>query len=461
MKSLVDANFNMWEEVGRFDMSGSTATNVDDGFTVVAVGDLLYARPVTKGYYPGLSEVLRIFEGADVIFGNLETNILHVRSKGYPEAEYGGAYCISAPELGADLKTMGFNLVSRANNHTLDWGVEGMRDTSRALDEQGIVHAGAGENHSSAGAARFLETRRGRVALVSFCSTFEPMARAGRPAGEAPGRPGLNPLRLTKRIIVPQAMLKNLRKVREILPWYAPAPEGSSCVAIDTVVFKAGDESGFSFEPNPRDVSDILRSVRSGKQFADFCVATNHGHEPGEFSEEPADYEQAFARSAIDAGADAYIVHGPHILRGIEIYRGRPIFYSLGNFFCQDLRTPVGADMFDVYGKDPQIHTDAEVTIDEVGKGYPTPEGFVGSQSDSVYYESIVTVSRFERNELAEIRLYPIELRRTQRFANRGVPRLAPAVQGRTILETLQRLSAPYGTQINIEDGVGVIRLPS
>lgn len=117
--------------------------------------------------------------------------------------------------------------------------------------------------------------------------------------------------------------------------------------------------------------------------------------------------------------------------------------------------------MFDVYGKDPQIHTDAEVTIDEVGKGYPTPEGFVGSQSDSVYYESIVTVSRFERNELAELRLYPIELRRTQRFANRGVPRLAPAGQGRTILETLQRLSAPYGTQINIEDGVGVIRLPS
>lgn len=81
-------------------------------------------------------------------------------------------------------------MVSRANNHTLDWGVEGMRETSRALNENGITHAGAGENLAEAGAARFLETARGRVALVSFATTFETMARACDPAGEAPGRPG-------------------------------------------------------------------------------------------------------------------------------------------------------------------------------------------------------------------------------------------------------------------------------
>lgn len=123
----------------------------------------------------------------------------------------------------------------------------------------------------------------------------------------------------------------------------------------------------------------------------------------------------------IDAGADAYIVHGPHQFRGIEIYKGRPIFYSVGNFIMDDIRTPVGADMFAAYGKDPRTHTDAEVTLAEMAEGYETDAGF----SDPIFYESAIAVSRFENNQLAETRLYPIELGHSKRFANRGVPQLA------------------------------------
>ncbi|WP_246135935.1 CapA family protein [Mesorhizobium intechi] len=447
------------QEDDGFDTIGSTSTNVEDGFTMAAVGDLLYARPVTKGYYPGLSDVLKTFQGADVTFGNLETNILDFQSKGCPQAEYGGAYCISSPELGADLKAMGFNMLSRANNHTLDWGVEGMRETSRALEQNGIVHAGAGETLAQAGAPRFLETPRGRVAMVSFATTFMPMARACDPAGEAPGRPGLNSLRLTKSIEVPREMLESLRRIKHALPGYRSATETSDRVVLEEVIYRAGDKVGYNFEPQPRDIVDILRNVRQGKQMSDFCIATNHGHEPGEWCQEPLEYEQSFARRLIDAGADAYIVHGPHILRGIEIYKGRPIFYSLGNFFCQDLRTPAGADMFDLFGKDPRINTDAEVTIDHLANGFPTAEGRLGPQSGAIFYESVVAISRFEHNQLAELRLYPIELRRSQRFANRGVPRLAPTPQARAILERLQKLSMPFGTQIEIENEFGVVRL--
>ncbi|MER9629554.1 CapA family protein [Mesorhizobium sp. M0296] len=442
---------------GGFDAVGSIDTNVADGFTMAAVGDLLYAGPVTKGYHPGFADVLRIFDGVDVQFGNLETNILDVQSKGCPQAEYGGAYLIGVPELGADLKAMGFNMVSRANNHTLDWGVEGMRETTRALDENGIVHAGAGENLAQAGAARYLETPRGRVAMVSFATTFMPMARACDPAGEAPGRPGLNSLRLAKSIVVPPEMLEQLRQVRELLPWYVPAPKDASRVVIGEVVFKSGEIAGYSFEPSSRDVDNILRNLRRGKQFADFCMATNHGHEPGEFTDQPPDYEQTFARKTIDAGADAYINHGPHHVRGIEIYKGRPIFYGLGNFFNQDLRTPIGADMFDAHGKDPRFNTDADVTAHEMAVGYPIQEGFI-SLSAPLYYESVISVSRYEKNQLAELRLYPIELRRTQRLANRGVPRLASAPQAKAILERLQKLSKPFGTKVEIENEVGVIR---
>ncbi|MBM2715730.1 CapA family protein [Mesorhizobium caraganae] len=442
-----------------FDAIGSIATNVQDGFTMAAVGDILYARPVAHGYNPGLADVLRIFEDADVTFGNLETIILDRPSKGCPQAEHGGSYCISDPEVGPDLKAMGFNMVSRANNQTLDWGVEGMRETTRALDNIGIVHSGAGENLAEAGAARFLETRRGRVALVSSASTFPPMARACDPAGQAPGRPGLNPLRLTESIIVPREKFELLRELREALPGYKLAERDLSRVVLGGAIYKAGDKPGYSFEANLRDVANILRNVREGKQFSDFCIATNHGHEPGNWSQEPADYEQSFARSVIDAGADAYVVHGPHLLRGIEIYKGRPIFYSLGNFLAEDLRAPVGADIYEVYGKDPRIDTNAEVTVYEMANGFPTAEGLVGSYSDAIYYESVVTVSRFEQNKLADLRLFPIELRRSDRFANRGVPRLAAPQQADAILKRLQKLSAPFHTQIDIENGVGRIRI--
>lgn len=439
---------------GGYDLIGSTATSVVDGFTLVAVGDLIVTRALTKGHHPGLSEVLEVLRNADVTFGNMETNILDIRSfDGSPQAEHGGAYHVSLPELGPDLKAMGFNLVSYANNHTFEWGVEGMRETCRALNQNGIVYAGVGENLAQASAARFLETSRGRVALVSFASTFTPMSRACDPAGEAPGRPGLNPLRLEESIVVPAAMLENLRQVRDALPNYRSGHDDPNRLTLAGATYKAGDQAGYSYQPNPSDVADILRNARQGKQFADFCIVTNHGHEPGNWSQQPPDHEQSLAHQMIDAGADAYIVHGPHQLRGIEIYKGRPILYSVGNFIMDDLRTPVGADMFAAYGKDPRTNTDAEVTLAEMAQGYETDPGF----SDPVFYESIVAVSRFQDNRLAELRLYPIELGHARRFANRGVPRLAVGQQASRILERLRTLSKPFGTEIAIEDGIGII----
>ncbi|RWI65633.1 CapA family protein [Mesorhizobium sp.] len=458
-----DYNSHPARRADGYDTDGSIETNVADGFTMVAVGDLILSRALMTGAHPGFGAIVEVLRDAQVTFGNMETLIFDIRSfKGSPEAEHGGAYHISLPELGPDLKAMGFNMVGRANNHTLDWGLEGMRETSRVLEESGIVHAGVGENLAQAGAARFLETARGRVALVSFATTFAPMSRACDPADEAPGRPGLNAVRLAQSVVVPQEMLESLRRIRDVLPGNKAGGKDPSQVVLRGGTYKAGEKPDYSYEPNPRDVANILRNVRRGKQFSDFCIVTNHGHEPDwseEVSQKPADYEQPFAHRLIDAGADAYIGHGPHLLRGIEIYRGRPIFYSLGNFFFDDLRTPAGADMFAVYGKDPRIDTDAEVTADEQARGYPGPDGLMGALSAPIFYESVIAVSRFKQNQLAELRLYPIELGFSKRFANRGVPQHAPTSQAEAILERLQNLSKPFGTEIAIENDVGVIRL--
>ena len=296
---------------------------------------------------------------------------------------------------------------------------------------------------------------------MSSASTFTPLSRAADPAGEAPGRPGVNPLRLARSIVVSPEMLESLREIRDALPGPSrdcedpalPSPrrvrEDPNQVVLAGTTYTTGDKVGYSFEADADDVANILRNVRRGKQFADFCIATNHGHEPGNWSQEPPDYEQSFAHRVIDAGADAFVVHGPHQLRGIEVYKGRPIFHSLGNFIMDDLRTPVGADMFAAHGKDPRADTDAEVTTAEMTKAF----------SDQVFYESVVTVSRFEQNQLTEVRLYPIELDYSKRFANRGIPRLVAGPHATKILGRLQRLSEPFGTQINIVNDVGVISL--
>ncbi|WP_221996036.1 hypothetical protein [Rhizobium leguminosarum] len=99
-------------------------------------------------------------------------------------------------------------------------------------------------------------------------------------------------------------------------------------------------------------------------------------------------------------------------------------------------------------------HTDGEVTLSEMSRGYSTDLGF----DDPIFYESVIAKSLYNENRLAEIHLFPIDLGHSKRFANRGVPSLADPVKASLILERLQKLSEPFGTKIAIKDGVGIVR---
>ena len=125
--------------------------------------------------------------------------------------------------------------------------------------------------------------------------------------------------------------------------------------------YKAADHRGFSYTIDPVDEREVLKSIRAAKQLSDFVIVTIHAHEPGNWSQEPADFLPRLAHAAIDAGADEFIGHGPHQIRGIEIYNGKPIFYSLGNFIFQlDLLEPVANDLYEQYKMDASTATDAE-----------------------------------------------------------------------------------------------------
>ncbi|MET8979462.1 CapA family protein [Streptomyces sp. NPDC004539] len=439
---------------------------VRDGFTLAAVGDLVLddaLAPLLEARSPDLLALLR---SADVTFGNFESTAVDLAGfGGWPEAESGGSWLISTARVPADLRRIGFDLVARANNHTTDWGVAGMRSTDRLLTEAGIVHAGTGETLADARAPRFLTTPAGRVSLVSAASRFEAMSRAADPLGRVPGRPGVNALRTTRHVAVPAARLRELALVRDGLP---PGSVRASVLAADdrdgTVTLfgtrytaKSGpephtDDVEFRFTVHEGDRREILRSVRQAKQTSDFTIATMHTHEPGNYSRQPPDFFPEFAREAVDNGADAFIGHGPHQLRGIEIYQGRPIFHSLGNFFfMENTQQPLTPGAFD---KDPTQPGETEAEFLERKRVH----GVFGEQ---LWYESVVAVSRHAADgTLLALDLHPVELHWSgPRDADRGIPRLASGPDANRILHRLRELSAPFGTEITVEEGVGHIRL--
>lgn len=442
---------------------------VADGFTLAAVGDLIYSEPLAGLADESFQAVVRVLRGADASFGNLENTLIDLgHFAGYPQAESGGAHLIGSPALAKDMRAMGFSLVSRANNHATDWGVEGMRATDEFADAAGLVHAGTGYNRSAARAAHYLQTSKGRVALVSMATIGggtpligPPMSVSADPVGRAPGRPGLNALRLTPFYVVPPDIMQALHKLHDAQPKAALEFEAQDNRALGItekqnelslfgVNYRLGSdkEIGYAYEMNERDLRDILKSIRQGKQDSDFLVATIHAHEPLNWSEEPPDFLPKLAHAAIDAGADVFIGHGPHRLKGIEIYNGKPIFYSLGNFFFQQaIQEPAPADVYEALRKEPADVTEHELQSRILERWFKA----------DVWYQSVAAVSRFEHGEVVEVRLYPVDLGLDAGRVNQGIPRQASPMVAKAVLEDLQRLSKPFGTAIEIENGVGVI----
>jgi poly-gamma-glutamate synthesis protein (capsule biosynthesis protein) len=424
---------------------------VADGFTLATVGDMIYLRPMLATIEARSPTMLKLLREADVTFGNFETNILDLATfKGSPQAESGGTWMFGATGVPADVKAMGVDIVGMANNHTTDWGVEGMAETARRLDEVGIIHAGADRNLAAARGPRYFDAAKGRVGLVSASTSFPPMSRAADPIGEVPGRAGMNAIRTVRTVLLPADRMAALADVAAA----AGGRNGSKgdIVELTGIRYRASTDGkpGLSYTVNPADLAANMRSVRQASENGNFTIFSLHNHEPGNESQQPGDFAPGLAHAAIDAGADMVVGHGPHQLRGIEIYKGKPIFYSLGNFaMMNNSLDEVPRDMYDQYEVEP-------------GAAVTTP-GLLAARNakdfaNPLFFESAIAVSRYAGGAVAEIRLYPIDLGKTAKGAAQGVPAPADAATSRQILTRLQALSAPFGTTIAIEGNVGVIQ---
>ena len=430
-------------------LAGQQFEDARGDMTFALTGDAIITRDLSPYREPEYLAMRELIRGATAAFTNLESLFHDYEDDVIPAAESGGTYMRAEPELARELAWMGFDLGSMANNHSLDFGVGGARRTLEAVHAAGLVTAGVGENLAEARAPGYLETPGGRVALISVASTFADGMRAGHQRPDMRGRPGLSPIRYRTLVTLTETEMDGLRTA--VARWRPGAARGEA-IALGGVRFAAGAEPGATTVPHEGDLEELLDVVREARRQADWVIVTSHTHEGAGDRSVPADFIVTVARAAIDAGADMFVGHGPHILRGIEIHEGRPIFYSLANFIFQNetvLRQP--ADNYEAFELGPHAHPGEfqDVRIDAMGGGFP---------ADPAYWESVIAVPEFQGGTLQEIRLYPVTLGHGLDRSVRGRPMLADAELGDRILAGLADLSAAFGTEIFVEGGVGVIR---
>jgi poly-gamma-glutamate synthesis protein (capsule biosynthesis protein) len=413
-----------------------------ESFTIAAVGQSAVKRDIRTNSEPRFHAVREILQRADVAFTNLETTI-HGAFGGWPTKP--GHIGISQPYVLDALQEMGFNALSLANNHAFDLGPNGVLSTFEEAERRGFLHAGVGRDLTAAAKGSIRQIGGRNVALVAIDAG--PAAEyifAKDATDRVPSRPGVNYQRVLQAFVVTADELDLLRRIKNELgheqevaryrKLSAKTSQGSFQQVVDVeddelnfygMRFKLGSRHERRGIPDQDDLARNLDAIRQAKQSADFVIAYLHHHHWEAQWEQVPDWTRQFAHDCIDAGADIYLSHGVPLMLGIEIYRERPIFYSLGNF------------IFHSFNNANWFH-------------------------DHIW-RSIVATCRFGRDgQLAGIEIDPIviggeESLAAKDFTTRDVPHLASEAYGTEIVSHLATLSAAFGTKVRVDKGRGFI----
>ena len=347
-------------------------------------------RSDIRAHAPSAVPIIASLLKGDVVFTGFEATVLD-ESKGQSRKD--GRF-LSPPEALEALKTLGFNLLALCNNHAFDLKVPGIQNTIGQVNRLNLAHAGTGNTIDEAAAPGYLKTPKGTVALVAMASGL-----VGEGGSATATRAGVNELRVE------------------------------------------------ADKPNEEDAQRILQSIREARKRADLVVVYGHNHvfdKPfgiimrEELPERlgPPAWLKRWTHAQVDAGADIIVMHGAPLLHGVEIYRGRPIFYDLGNFFFQVPPTMIQLD-------------------------------------EPICWESVVAYVEFQGRNLRSIQFRPIaqnkigqgqadtqDLHANNLFLQtRGLPTPAEGEQARYILERLADLSRPFGTTIVVKGDTAEVQL--
>ena len=415
--------------------------------------------------------MIGVLRKADVSFAHLEGTIASADDpEVFPAAEAGWTWIRNPAYFVEELRWAGFDLVSHASNHSLDYMYGGLYSTWASLKSAKIPYAGTGMTLQQARLPGYLDTPKGRIGLISSSSSTPDWARAADPIRKERGRPGANQIRLIR--LVDQSTADELRSMAARLGWWMTeigddiviSPPGLH----NTVThYRIAADAAAVMIADPEDIQANLEAVRAAKQQANFVIFHIHNHEwdPTGGLSTPPDFIRDLAHQCIDSGADIFIAEGAHaLLRGIEIYKGKPIFYDPGDLFKDgNAKTRPLTEYYWVQGVNKltgksEFTPAASRCYTDIQK-LPVASNPPGGYSSGKVLAVVVPVCRFgDDGQLQEITIHPATHLKDGP-ANNGLPGMQSGEDARKIIEYLAELSAPFGTHIEFVDGVGIIRL--
>lgn len=419
----------------------------------IATGDSFISNSMTDDI--DLSDVMDVIKSGDIKFTNFEMTT--PENYRYPSAVSGGTWANAPKEVIEDIKTIGFNCVSWANNHTLDFLYDGLISTKKNLEEMNIVHSGVGMDMEEASRPKYIKVNDATVALLSVTTTFEDTWIAGNKRHDGPGRPGVNGIRMEKVFHVSKNELKFLKCLskkiginyeRELDIKEGFLEEDSNKFHFGDYIFEEKiSEENMEEVINEIDLERNIKSITKAKAAADVVIMSIHSHEMyRKNKDKPAKFVEKIAKKFIDAGADVIIGHGPHVLRGIQIYKKKPIFYSLGNFIFQNDNVKfLPSDFYEKYGLSIDHNIMEAINTRNLN-------GKRGLGTNHEVWESVIAKWNFQ-NRMIE--LIPIDLGFTLAPKYKGWPKLTDQTR---VIQKLAELSKCYGTDIKIVNGIGVIK---
>ena len=438
--------------------------------TVALAGNAHVTRRLSTCESEGFLELVRLFRGANVAFAHLET-LLHdfEGPEVYPAAEAGGMWVRSPRFVASELRWAGFDLVSLASNHALDYSYGGLLQTCAELDRIGMPHAGTGRDLAEARRPAYFDGAGARVALVSMTTSAAPWARAGSARHDATGRPGVNPLGVG--YTVDAATRESLVAIAASIGWWAMRTGEREWTfnppGLHNSVFRVIEDPQAGNAPflDPDDVAGNLRAVRTAAEQADCVIVHIHSHEwhPAEGLSSPSPCLPPFARECIQAGADIVIAEGSHApLRGIEIVEGKPVFYDPGDLFLMPTVDRQPMDLYQRYARDlPDVWTATPsegLAARARGRreALSPPGGYMTGRVPG----AVVPVCRFDAEmQLVEIEVHPATWATTP-VAHSGIPHALHGPPALELLTYLQELCHPFSTELRIEGDIGVIANP-
>lgn len=369
---------------------------------------------------------------------------------------------------------LNIRLVSFANNHTGDFGWEGVLDTMEAAEARNLIPCGLGRNLDDARLPRFLDTAKGRIGVVALGSTrSEVFLAANGGAGTLP-RPGLNPLRWGRAYVLPDDQFEQLKAITRSLGIDESIREGMRVEVMppkdeNEFIFGSLFESSLQIERgeqalvrtwfNEQDCFANERSIRDAANRSDFTLVSLHTHEGDKdswYSPKAPEFIERFAHRAVDAGADTVVCHGAHFMRGVEIYNGKPIFYNLGSLLMEFEagESIIGPEMYQAYGH----AVDARPSELHRARAKNSAGEFTGFNAEARFSQNALAIFDVTSDGLA-CQLLPLDLgMNRERVLSRGLPETVTHQQGAEIASLLTRLSQRYSTEFAYDRESGLIK---